>query len=129
MTAAGRRHVEPTATASALSVTLVFFFWLFLHVGCNNGIRYFDDVVTALAALSACVACLLAGKRRSGSERRFWVLLGLALGTWTFAEAIRGVCELVLRVAVPVPSWARPAMPAKLCVPLPKSRLRPLSSR
>ena len=104
--AADRRHVEPAITASALSVTLVFFFWLFLHVGGNNGVRYFDDIVTALAALSACVACLLAGKRRNASERRFWVLLGLALGAWTFAEVIWGVYELVLRVAVPVPSWA-----------------------
>jgi hypothetical protein len=63
-----------------LSVTLVFFFWLVLHVGNINGVRYFDDIVTALAALSACVACLLAGRRQSGSERRFWTLPGLALG-------------------------------------------------
>ena len=101
-----RRRVEPTATVSALSVTLVFFLWLVLHVGGDNGVRYFDDIVTALAALSACVACLLAGRRRSGSERRFWVLLGLALGAWAFAEVIWGVYDLVLRVAVPVPSWA-----------------------
>ena len=85
-----RRRVEPAVTASAFSVTLVFFFWLVLHVGGNNGVRYFDDIVTALAALSACVACLLAGRRRSGSERHFWMLLGLALGAWTFAEVIWG---------------------------------------
>jgi hypothetical protein len=104
--AVGRRRVEPAATVSALSVTLVFFLWLVLHVGGDNGVRYFDDIVTALAALSACVACLLAGRRRSGSERRFWVLLGLALGAWTFAEVIWGVYDLVLNTAVPVPSWA-----------------------
>ena len=97
-----RRRVE----AAALSITLVFFLWLVLHVGGSDGIRYFDDIVTALAALSACVACLLAGKHQSGPERRFWVLLGLALGAWTFAEAIWGVYDLVLNTAVPVPSWA-----------------------
>jgi len=47
-----RRRVE----AAALSITLVFFLWLVLHVGGSDGIRYFDDIVTALAALSACVA-------------------------------------------------------------------------
>ena len=102
----GRRRAEVVTTASALSITFVFFLWLVLHVGGNNGVRYFDDIVTALAALSACVACLLAGRRQSGSERRFWVLLGLALGAWTFAEVIWGVYDLVLNVAVPVPSWA-----------------------
>ena len=104
--AVARRRAELAAAASALSVTFVFFLWLVLHVGGDNGVRYFDDIVTALAALSACVTCLLAGRRRSGSERRFWVLLGLALGAWTFAEVIWGVYDLVLRVAVPVPSWA-----------------------
>jgi hypothetical protein len=101
-----RRRVELVATASALSITFVFFLWLVLHVGGNNGVRYFDDIVTALAALSACVACLLAGRRQSGSERRLWVLLGSALGAWTFAEVIWGVYDLVLNTAVPVPSWA-----------------------
>jgi hypothetical protein len=101
-----RRRVELVATASALSITFVFFLWLVLHVGGNNGVRYFDDIVTALAALSACVACLLAGRRQSGSERRFWVLLGSALGAWTFAEVIWGVYDLVLNTAIPVPSWA-----------------------
>jgi hypothetical protein len=104
--AVDRHRAELAAAASALSITFVFFLWLVLHVGGDSGVRYFDDIVTALAALSACVACLLAGRRRSGSERRFWLLLGLALGAWTFAEAIWGVYDLVLNTAVPVPSWA-----------------------
>jgi hypothetical protein len=104
--AVARRRAELAAAASALSITLVFLLWLVLHVGGDSGVRYFDDIVTALAALSACVACFLAGRRQSGSERRFWTLLGLALGAWTFAEVVWGVYDLVLRVAVPVPSWA-----------------------
>jgi hypothetical protein len=104
--AVARHRAELAAAASALSITFTFFLWLVLHVGGNSGVRYFDDIVTALAALSACVACLLAGRHQSGSERRFWMLLALALGAWTFAEVIWGVYDLVLRVAVPVPSWA-----------------------
>jgi hypothetical protein len=100
------RRVELVTTASALSVTLVFSLWLVLHVGGDNGVRYFDDIVTALAALSACLACLSVGIRQRDSERRFWILLGSALGAWTFAEVIWGVYDLVLNVAVPVPSWA-----------------------
>jgi hypothetical protein len=100
------RRAELGTTAGALSVTLVFLFWLGLHVGGGTGVRYFDDIVTALAAFSACVACILAAGRQSGPERRFWVLLGLALLAWTSAEVTWGVYDLVLRVAVPVPSWA-----------------------
>lgn len=104
--AVGRRRAEFVATASALSITFVFFLWLVLHVGGNNGVRYFDDIVTVLAAVAACAACLLAGKRHSGSERRFWVLLGSALGAWASGEVIWAVYNLVLNTAVPVLSWA-----------------------
>ena len=104
--AIGRTRGEFLATAIAFAVTLMFLLWLVLHVGGDNGVRYLDDIVTALSALSACVACFLAARRESSSARRFWVLLGLALGAWTFAEVIWGVYDLVLRVAVPVPSWA-----------------------
>ncbi len=93
-------------TVAALSVTLVFLLWLVLRIGGDQGVRYFDDIVTALAALSGCVACLLAGTRQSGSMRRFWIFLASALGAWTFAEVIWAVYDLVLHVAVPVRSWA-----------------------
>jgi hypothetical protein len=101
-----RHGVEVVSTVLASSVTLVFLSWLVLRIGGGNGGRYFDDIVTALAALSACVSCRVAGKRQSGSQRRFWLLLALALWAWTFAEVIWAVYDLVLHVAVPVPSWA-----------------------
>jgi hypothetical protein len=101
-----RRRAELPTIAGALSVTGIFALWLALHLGGDNAVRYFDDIVTALAALFGCVACLLAGRRQCGPERRFWVLLGLALGAWTFAEVTWAVYDLVLNVAVPVPSWA-----------------------
>ncbi len=106
MRAQDRRRVQLATTAVALSVTLLFLLWLVLRVGGDDGVRYFDDIVTALAAGGAFLSCLLAAKRQSGSKRRFWVLLAAALGAWTFAEVIWAVYDLVLRVAVPVPSWA-----------------------
>jgi hypothetical protein len=99
-------RAEIVATGCALSATVVFLLWLVLHIGGGTGVRYFDDIGTALAALTACVACILAGRRQSGAERRFWVLLGLALAAWSFAEVTWGFYDLALKVAVPVPSWA-----------------------
>ncbi len=98
--------MELARTRGALSVTLAFTLWLTLHIGGDDGVRYFDDIVTALAALSACLACLSAARRSHDAERRFWALLGSALAAWTAAEVIWGVYDLVLRVSVPVPSWA-----------------------
>ena len=106
MRANNGHRVELASTASALAVTVVFLLWLVLGVGGKSGVRYFDDIVTALAALSACVACLLAARRQSGADRRFWVLLGLALGAWTCAEVIWAAYDLVLHLAVPEPSFA-----------------------
>jgi hypothetical protein len=104
--ATARHRSERLTTVMALSVTLVFTLWLVLHLGGDATVRYFDDIVTALAALAGCVSCLLAAGRQRGEQRRFWVLLGLALAAWTTAEVIWGVYDLVLKVAVPVPSWA-----------------------
>ena len=44
-------------------ITSMFVLWLVLHLGGSTKVRDFDDVVTALAALGACVTCLLAAKR------------------------------------------------------------------
>ena len=84
----------------------MFLLWLILRIGGNSGVRYFDDIVTALAAMTACLACLSAWARQLGASHRFWLLLGMALGAWTLAEVIWAVYDLILHVAVPVPSWA-----------------------
>ncbi len=84
----------------------MFFLWLLLRIGGTSGVRYFDDIVTALAAMTACLACLSAASRQLGAAHRFWVLLAMALGAWTLAEVVWAVYDLILRVAVPVPSWA-----------------------
>ena len=98
--------MELATTAIAVSVTVVFLLWLVLRIGGNGGVRYFDDIVTALAALTACLACLSARSRQNAAMRRFWMFLALALGAWTLAEVIWAVYDIVLHVAVPVPSWA-----------------------
>jgi hypothetical protein len=90
----------------ALAVSVVFALWLALRIGGSSAVRDFDDVVTALAALGAALACLFAARRQDGAGRRFWALLGAALCAWTLAEVIWAVYDVILRVAVPVPSWA-----------------------
>lgn len=106
MSAVNRRRREVGAAAGALGVSLIFMLWLVLHVGGETSVVYFDDVVTALAALCGCLACAGAARRQSGAKRRFWTILTAALGAWTFAEVIWAVYDMVLHTSVPVPSWA-----------------------
>jgi hypothetical protein len=63
-------------------------------------------VATALAALVAVPLCLRAGFASGATARRFWLLLAAACAAWTLAEVIWAVYDIVLRVPVPVPSWA-----------------------
>jgi hypothetical protein len=98
--------MEVASTTGSVLVTVVFFLWLVLHIGGQHGVRDFDDSVTALSALSAAIACLLAASRQRGAARHFWLLLGLACVAWTLAEVIWEVYDVVLSEAVPVPSWA-----------------------
>jgi len=69
-------------------------------------VKDFDDVATALAALAAALLCLRAGLSCEVTLRRFWLLLAAACGAWTAAEVIWALYDLVLHIAVPVPSWA-----------------------
>ena len=105
MGAADRRRVEVAVVSGALAITVVFFLWLALGIGGKSVVNYFDDIVTAVAALSGCLACGAAAKRQSGAKRRFWALLTVALGAWTSAEVIWAVYGLVLHTS-PVVSWA-----------------------
>ena len=97
--------MEVASTTGSVLVTVVFFLWLVLHIGGQHGVRDFDDSVTALSALSAAIACLLAASRQRAA-RHFWLLLGLACVAWTLAEVVWEVYDVVLSEAVPVPSWA-----------------------
>jgi len=99
----GHRSVGVLA---ALAVTGLFVGWIGLSVGGAWSVKVFDDLVTALAALVAALACFRAGRVHRGQLRRFWFLLSAATMAWTAAEVIWAVYDLVLRVAVPVPSWA-----------------------
>lgn len=101
------RRPQFLAVCSACATSVLFLVWLALRIGGESGVRYFDDIVTALAAIAACVACWSAARRHpNGGERRFWNLLATALAAWSFAEVLWAVYDLVLRVPVPVPSWA-----------------------
>ena len=89
-----------------LSIVLAFFFCLAFRIGGKTAVRDYDDIVTALAALVACLSCSSARSRAPVALHKFWILLAVALGAWTAAEVIWAVYNLVLHVAVPVPSWA-----------------------
>ena len=106
MSRSDRGSAQFATTIGAVLIAVSFFVWLVLHVGGQHGVRDFDDSVTALSALSAAAACLLAASRQRGAAHRFWLLLGLACVAWTLAEVIWGVYDVVLSEAVPVPSWA-----------------------
>ncbi len=102
--AANRRRMR--ATVGLLVVVAAFASWLALGLGGPTSVRDFDDVATALAALAATVSCLRAGLVPGDGARRFWLLLAAACGAWTLAEVIWAVYDIVLRVPVPIPSWA-----------------------
>jgi len=99
-----RRRVR---AAVVVVVTIaIFAAWIGFRVGGSTSVVDFDDVVTFLAALAAASFCLWTGLDRGATARRFWLLLAAACGAWTLAEAIWAVYDIVLRVAVPIPSWA-----------------------
>ena len=99
-----RRRVR--AAVVVLVTIAIFAAWLELRLGGSTSVTDFDDVVTLLAALAAACLCLRTGLDRGATARRFWLLLAAACGAWTLAEAIWAVYDIVLRVAVPIPSWA-----------------------
>jgi hypothetical protein len=99
-----RRRVR--AAVVVLVTIAIFAAWVELRLGGSTSVTDFDDVVTLLAALAAACLCLRAGLDRGATARRFWLLLAAACGAWTLAEAIWAVYDIVLRVAVPIPSWA-----------------------
>lgn len=99
-----RRRVR--AAVAVLVAIAIFAAWVDLRVGGAGSVRDFDDVVTLAAALLAALFCLRAGLDRAATARRFWLWLAAACGAWTLAEAIWAVYDIVLRVAVPIPSWA-----------------------
>ncbi len=100
-----RRRRAPAAIVVVVAIA-GFAAWLKWRVGGATSVVDFDDVGTALAAFAATLCCLRAGLTRGATLRRFWLLLAAACGAWTIAEVIWAVYEIVLRTAVPVPSWA-----------------------
>jgi hypothetical protein len=94
------------AVGVVVLVTGLFAAWIGLRIGGARVTLWVDDVVTPLAALTACVLCFRARTRHGGQMRLFWSLLGCATAAWTFAEIVWGYYALILNVEVPVPSWA-----------------------
>src|ERR1019366_1558011 len=102
----GRRRRRTEGTALVVVAIATFGAWLKWRVGGATAVKDVDDVATALAALAAALLCLRAGLSCEVTLRRFWLLLAAACGAWTAAEVIWALYDLVLHIAVPVPSWA-----------------------
>jgi hypothetical protein len=94
------------AVTAAVLVTALFAAWIGLQIGGAETTLWMDDLVTPLAAGVGCVLCFRASARHHGAMRRFWLLFGCAMASWTLAEVIWGVYALILSEEVPVPSWA-----------------------
>ena len=94
------------AVAAAGLLTGFSVAWIGLHIGGLKRTRDVDDAVTALAALIAAALCARAGVRHHGRMRVFWTLLAGACLCWSAAEITWGVYDVIMHVAVPVPSWA-----------------------
>jgi diguanylate cyclase len=103
---ADRKRRVLVAVAVVAIATCVSAVWVGLRVGGAGSVRDFDDTATALAALVATGFCVRAALRHRGQMRLFWSLLAGATLCWTLAEVTWAVYELVLRMSVPVPSWA-----------------------
>jgi hypothetical protein len=94
------------AAASAGLISASIAGWIGLRIGGQEAVRYVDDIATVAAAAIAAAACLVAARRSRGRMRLFWLLFAAATACWVSAEVVWAVYELILRVNVPVPSWA-----------------------
>lgn len=100
----------PRGRASTGAVTIVLAcalcaLWIGLRLGGGQVTKAFDDSATALAAFMAMAFCARAAVRNA-QLRRFWSLMSAACACWTLAEIVWGWYEIVLRVSLPVVSWA-----------------------
>jgi diguanylate cyclase len=99
--------LDPTLGLKLAVLTLlVFAVWVGTGVGGKNVVSYVDDLVTAAAALASTAACVRAATTNGGRRRLFWALLAAATTAWSLGEVLWAVYDLILRTAVPVPSWA-----------------------
>lgn len=99
----------PRATGRPVAIaavaTAVFTAWVVASIGGASMTRAVDDLGTVVASGVAAVCCAAAA-RRHDRLRRFWLLLALTCGAWTFGEAAWAVYDLPAGGSVPVPSYA-----------------------
>ena len=104
----GARRIDLFALAgvAAGAATLVFMLWMVLGWGGAHLTEFVDDWGEALPALGAAIPAFVAARRREGSERWAWLLLGLSALSWGLGEVVWAWYETVAGVAVPFPSAA-----------------------
>src|SRR5258708_22620916 len=101
-----RRRFRTVALISA-AVTAGLAVWLQFNFGGTLVTQAVDDVVETLAPLAAVVAWWWAVRHRPRKERRAWMLLGAACGSWGLGQGIWTYLE-VIRHTQPFPSLADP---------------------
>jgi len=65
-----------------------------------------NDIAWTLAAALATISCLRAARSQPGRDRAAWLLFAAACGAWTVGQIAWSVYQLLLRVHVPLPSYA-----------------------
>lgn len=65
-----------------------------------------NDYVWMISAALAAISCFRAAMTQHGRDRMAWLLFSSACACWTLGQVVWNVYELVLRVPLPVPSYA-----------------------
>jgi hypothetical protein len=102
----GGRSRVPLLLIGLTAVVAAYLAMLALKPGGSELTVKASDVLTTAAAIAASLSCALTGRRHAGALRAFWWLLAAACTSWAVGEATWTFYEVVLRVAVPYPSWA-----------------------
>ncbi|WP_255506693.1 bifunctional diguanylate cyclase/phosphodiesterase [Mycolicibacterium sp. 018/SC-01/001] len=79
---------------------------LLVVAGDDPSVRIADDLINLAILAFATTCAALAARPASGRPRRAWILLAVALASWTLGDALWFVYEAVLHEEVPVPSPA-----------------------
>ncbi len=98
-------HARRAFALAGASIVL-FAVWIVGGLGGAVWVRYFDDLATAAAALTAAALCAGAAMRQTGRAGAFWWLFAATCGAWALGELIWALYDLVLGNSVPIPSWA-----------------------
>ena len=107
MHSSGRPASRPGLASSAVLVAALVWAGTLLTVRDNAvAAQTLSNVGLCLIALCAGIGSIRRGRRHTGADRRFWLLLGAAMTSWSMGQAVWSWFESVLGQEVPFPSPA-----------------------